>query len=219
MAEPISVSSVVRVVARYIRAHPLQQVLAGAALWAPLCVALEISLEQLGVSYPVSVVTKGWGVQVTAAGIAGLTGFLLIAWKTRAVRSTARSKLATARKAKESKEAAALQLAADNRAAAEAQWLYQLETQVKGMTDGMRQYLRTFINKQQKHIEFVNDRPGKVSPDLKRLQSLDWVTLHERWEATDAWISEETFRILIANPGVFGSDAVPTNVRLSPFQY
>lgn len=211
VSEVISAGQVFRVVARFARAHPLLQILTGASLWAPICVLLQLTLEFTGYAHPVSSVTGGWGVRITAIGLAGLMGFVVVGFATWRRRRRFRANLVKARSDRVNREK---QLAKEKREeglAEDARMLGITETSIADMTEVMRSVLRRFVDGQRMSIEFTAD-PDTLDA-IERLEGLGWISAHVEYRGARIWMSEDTFALLLRNPALVASNANPTRRR------
>jgi len=188
----------------------LQQIFTGAALWAPISLGLQCLLERIGIVAFVSDVTGGWGVRITALGLAGLLGFFLVGSANHRKRKKFRSRVAKAREDRIAKSKSDAKAKVDAQLAEDARKLHIVEQAIGDMSEAMKTVLKRFVDGRVKSIDFMNDAPKEA---IVSLEALDWVHFHADYRRISVWIEDRTFELLLRHPELVGSERGVTRRR------
>lgn len=208
MADVTWLTGPVRFLARFLRAYPLVQISTAAALWTPICSCLQYCLQWGGWLDAVDLATKGLGVAVSGAGLAGVIAFVLVG----ALQSFKRNSFRKRRfKATEIRKAKA---SAKQEAELKAQLVVAEEEHRKvsaafvGMTPHMHMVLRRAVEERRSTVGVGGADVG-LAVAARQLDDLGYVSFGHDYNGGrhSATLRDSVFKYLLANPHLVGSEA------------
>jgi nucleotide-binding universal stress UspA family protein len=206
--DAIAGTSIVRVLARFVKAHPLTQLLAGALLWPGVCSGLAYALEAKGWAEPLAVSTNGYGVIVGSIGAAGLLGFASVAGATSVKRRRYRYLMAKGRAAKDARLRARAEAEADSKRATQEARREEVKALIDAMTPDMHEILRQAPATQRTSFSYATGQAPIEA--LRRLADLNWLTVQGDHRTVWGEFEFRAFEILLAHPDWVGSPQRPT---------
>lgn len=198
----------VRFVARFLRAYPLVQISTAAALWTPICSSLQFFLQWMGWVDAVDRATKGLGVSVSGAGVAGVVAFLLVGALQSFKRNSFRKRRAKATEIRETKAATKAQAVLQAQVAAAEEERQKLSAAFVGMTEPMHLVLRRAVEARRSTVG-VGGTDVRLTVAARQLEDLGYVSYGHDYNGGrhSATLTDSVFKFLLANPKLVGSEA------------